>query len=375
MPLSDFYPSMQGATPVEPAMPNAQPQIPNDQTQVSGYLRTTVPLPLQYSPDTLKQYNRPGLSSFRTSPIGPSGIPGINSAVNSTTTTSIHEFASVAAVGPNGAVQFANAGGLDGVSQFEWVNGINTLAITGAIQLIGNANATIFNAATGFQIAGAATAAQYLRGNGTNFVSAVLSGSDIAAGLVPIAFGGTGTATPALVQGNDITITGSWPDNTISVKTQVGVTAGSYTSTNLTVDAQGIITAVANGSGGGPTITSINLTAQGANISATNLLASATAGTYLVTIYLVVSRAATSSSTLPDSRIIYTDQDSGATITVPVTSGLTTNTLSTFAQATFILNAKSTTAIQYDVGQVTPFASVGGTSMQFAYHARAVFLN
>lgn len=119
---------------------------------------------------------------------------------------------------------------------------------------------------------------------------------------------------------------------------------------------------------------SANQTAQTANISATTLLAvGASAGLYLITVYLIVSTAASISSTLPDSRIIFTDRDSSATITVPLTSGLTTNTTSTFAQASFYANAKASTNIQYDVGQVTAYAS-SGTAMQFAYRARAVYL-
>jgi hypothetical protein len=35
-------------------------------------------------------------------------------------------------------------------------------------------------------------------------------------GLLPVANGGTGTATPALVQGSNITITGSWPNQTVN---------------------------------------------------------------------------------------------------------------------------------------------------------------
>jgi len=35
-------------------------------------------------------------------------------------------------------------------------------------------------------------------------------------GLLPVANGGTGTATPALVQGTNVTITGSWPNQTIN---------------------------------------------------------------------------------------------------------------------------------------------------------------
>jgi hypothetical protein len=120
---------------------------------------------------------------------------------------------------------------------------------------------------------------------------------------------------------------------------------------------------------------SANLTAQVANVSATTLLATGTsAGLYMITIYLVVSQAASTSSTLPDSRIIFTDQDSSAVITTAVTSSLTTNTTSTFAQASFFVNAKAATNIQFDIGQVNAYASVGGTPMQFAYRARAVYL-
>ncbi len=319
-------------------------------------------------------------------PLPISGQPSAGSAIQSGSTTTINTNVNAVAAGPNGALQFNNGGALAGSPALIFNSGTTTLTvlagvnitgsvtITGSLILTGTIGANIFNATTGFEIGGAAAAGHYLRGNGTNFVSAVLSGSDIATGLVGIAFGGTGTATPALVQGADITITGSWPNNTIAVSTQAGVTPGSYTSTNLTVDAQGIITAISNGSSG-PVITSVNRLTQTANVAATNLVASASAGTYLVTVYLVVSQAATTSSTLPDSRLIFTDQDSGATITVPVTSGLSTNTLSTFAQATFVVNAKATTALQFDIGQVNPYASSGGTPMQFAYHARAIFLN
>ena len=328
MALSDHFPEMKGWTPVEPAVNPAAVQIPTPETQVSPYLRTTLPLPLQYSGDTVKQYNRPGISSYRIAPLPPGGIPAVNAAATSVVNSSTTNIISGSVAGPNSAVQFNNAGAPGGVSQFEWLNALSTLQITGSL--------TVSNP-------------------------------------IGILSGGTGTSTPALVAGMDIAITGTWPNNTVAVATQAGVVAGPYTNANITVDSSGIITAIANGTSG-PVITPVNLLTQTANVAASNLVASASAGTYLVTVYLIVSQAGTVSSTLPDSRIIYTDNQSGATITVPVTSGLTTNTLSTFGQATFIVNAKSATAIQYDIGQVTPYATSGATPMQFAAHYRAVFL-
>lgn len=46
-------------------------------------------------------------------------------------------------------------------------------------------------------------------------------------GLLPVANGGTGTATPSLVQGTNVTITGTWPNQTIAAAgSSGGITAG-----------------------------------------------------------------------------------------------------------------------------------------------------
>lgn len=79
MKLGDYFPDMKDWTPAHNPE-QANPQVPTPEVQSSPYLRAPLPLPMQYTGDTVKQYNRPGLSSFRTSPIPPSGYPGINSA-------------------------------------------------------------------------------------------------------------------------------------------------------------------------------------------------------------------------------------------------------------------------------------------------------
>jgi hypothetical protein len=67
--------------------------------------------------------------------------------------------------------------------------------------------------------------------------STTTPGLTVAAGIIPVANGGTGTASPGLVAGTNITsITGTWPNQTINAATQ-GTTTAALTFNNSNAGA------------------------------------------------------------------------------------------------------------------------------------------
>jgi hypothetical protein len=112
-------------------------------------------------------------------------------------------------------------------------------------------------------LAGAVTAGQYLRGNGTDVVMSAIQAADVptlnqnttgtaanVTGIVAVANGGTGTATPSLVAGTNITISGSFPNQTINASGGGGLTqftaAESTTAPNATVYVDSLTAAAAS---------------------------------------------------------------------------------------------------------------------------------
>jgi hypothetical protein len=362
------------------------------------------------------EYGSPSVPAVALMPIAPVGAPSVGAAIQSGSQITASTTVVSAAAGSNGQVQFNNGGSTFGASSlFVWdnINNILTVAsavvtgnvtIGGSLIITGNITATIFNALTGFQIGGAAASGKYLRGNGTNFVSATLSGSDVGTGLLGVTYGGTGANLSATGGASQVAVqatTGATftvrqlTYSDISGSSGLVPLANGGTNANLSATGGAHQVLQQSSSGGAVTVGQLsfsdisgmispselvsgsgNLTAQAANKTATTLFAvgSGGAGLYSVSVYIIISQAATVSSTLPDTRIIFTDQDSGATITQAATATSAGNTTSTFAQFTFVLNAKASTNIQYDIGQVNSYVSAGATPMQFAYRARVVYL-
>jgi len=142
-------------------------------------------------------------------------------------------------------------------------------------------------------------------------------------------------------------------------------------------------TAMTNVAGIPTGFTPLNLTAQSGNIGVTPLyfVPAAGAGFYRISCYLVVTQAATVSSTLPQCVANWTDNDTNVGVGTGFTVTSTTNTLggtnSAIAGAagvnsgTIIVDAKASTNLQYSTAN---YASNGATPMQYAIHIRVEYL-
>ena len=101
--------------------------------------------------------------------------------------------------------------------------------VTGTVAIANGGTGQTTAAAAITALTGTQTSGQYLRSNGTNAVLAAIQAGDVptlnqnttgtaanVTGVVAVANGGTGTATPSLVAGTNITISGSFPNQTIN---------------------------------------------------------------------------------------------------------------------------------------------------------------
>lgn len=112
-------------------------------------------------------------------------------------------------------------------------------------------------------------------------------------------------------------------------------------------------------------------TAQSANINAPTLYAVPTSGMYRVSAYVVLSRAATTSSVLPSCSVTYTEATTGVVAQDIVTLSANTNTLGLHVGGSVVISAQQAANIGY---VTSSYASSGATSMQYAIHVKVEFL-
>jgi len=144
------------------------------------------------------------------------------------------------------------------------------------------------------------------------------------------------------------------------------------------MNSVGVVTAYNNiatvGDGTAYEVATNTFVNQTADVASTTMYAvpASGAGLYRVSVYTVITTAATTSSTLPRAYVSWTDQDSNTAVSVYATQTSTTNTIGTVGfQGTLLgviaIQAKASTNI---IITTDSYASVGATPMAFALRTR-----
>ena len=153
----------------------------------------------------------------------------------------------------------------------------------------------------------------------------------------------------------------------------VNANVGSFTNAGITVNAKGLITAASNGPSTPILVASVDLTAQAGNIAATTLYAipSGKAGMYRITYYVVITQAASTSSTLAATSVVWNDEDTTISNTGAMTGTNASNTIGFTIMSNRSIRCENSTNIQYSS---SGYASVGATPMQYALHMKVEYL-
>jgi hypothetical protein len=121
-------------------------------------------------------------------------------------------------------------------------------------------------------------------------------------------------------------------------------------------------------------VADVNLTAQTGNIG-TLLYAVPVGGTgqYYVTCYVVLTQAATSSSTMPACSLSWNEGDTNVSANLTFFSGGSASNTVGANETAFpnVISARASTNIFYST---TGYGSVGATPMQYAIHLRLIYL-
>lgn len=406
--LNEEYGLGPGWTPVEhvaPINPSRPPQISNPRI-TDSYLAGSISPSLQHDAYFV-QTGYAAISSVASAPLMPvaqAGQAANNAGVQQTIkTVSVTVSSSVG--GPTTAVQFNNGGALGGDTGFTFDAVTKSVAVAGDLNLGGSFNITggiiisggvsiggnavvtgFINSVTGFQFNGTAAVGHYLRGNGTEFVSATIPYSDITGTpQLPITkahvasqwldsyTSTTGLFTASQPAASDLT-------NGTTGTGAVALADSPVFTTKITTaneDLTGKVTKynnIATVDNGIPSeLGHADLTAQTAAKSATTLVTPAATGRFRISAYLKVTTPDGVSSTLGAVTITFTDgtdsvaqsmvmqmaNQAGAAVTTN-TGDSTTSTLT----GTMFVYAKTGVAIQYAI------AYTSNTPGNMAYAAR-----
>lgn len=244
---------------------------------------------------------------------------------------------------------------------------------------------------TGSNLSGTGGAGQVVKQTsvGAALSVAQLSASELSDGVtgaspglgveVLLSQGFLGTGTKAIManavtgSGNGVLATSpSLSGATLSGTTAMGtinMTGKINTYNGFTATGQGV--AVFVGTISGATVS--------ANVAPTTLYAVPSAiggGMYRVSYWVQVTTPATVSSTLPDLSIKFTDPVSSTAQTLTFQAVTPTgNTTTTLFQGVAVIAAKNSTNIQYQLGGVSSYASLGATAMAYQYIIRLEYIN
>jgi|ERR1700722_4754850 len=240
------------------------------------------------------------------------------------------------------------------------------------------------------------TANKLTKLNGTGSSTAVIAATTDTKGVVGIVTSGAGTSGNAVIQIagtvncvfdgsttlNDYvqissTTNGDCHDSGPNYPT-AGQAIGRVLSTNVSAGTFNIVLfpAEIQAAGGSSTVGTADQTAQAANISATTLYTPASNGFYTLSCYVVTTQAATTSSSLPQCAVLWTDADSNVAEAITLTNTNSGNTVgipgsssasSAMAPAPATIYVKGGTAIQY---RTQNYSSTGATPLQYAVHVR-----
>ena len=132
---------------------------------------------------------------------------------NATTATTLQTARNIGGVSFNGSADI----NLPGVNTTGNQNTTGTAAnVSGTVAIANGGTGQTTQQAAINALVGTQTANRVLRSNGTDMsLSQVALATDVS-GTLPVANGGTGTTTPSLVAGTNVTISGTWPNQTIN---------------------------------------------------------------------------------------------------------------------------------------------------------------